>query len=92
MESSCCVKDSSQNAGQGPGSGCLFCSNFVCFNFCPFSTVMLYSNVRHLSSFRVEISKKKYGTYGSYERDIFVCFSKLREFQTELGVFVGNIR
>ena len=34
----------------------------------------------------------KLGTYGSYESDILVCFSKLREFPTEIGVFVGNIR
>ena len=36
---------------------------------------------------------KKYGTYRSYERDTDLClFFELREFQTEIGVFVGNIR
>ena len=34
----------SQNAGPGPGSGCLFP-----LNFSRHSPVMLYSNVRHLS-------------------------------------------
>ena len=28
----------------------------------------------------------------SFQRDIFVCFWKLRKFPTETGVFAGNIR
>ena len=28
---------------------CLFFPIFLCFNFCRYSPVMLYSNVRHLS-------------------------------------------
>ena len=49
---------SSQNAGPGPGPGpgpgvgvgvSLFFSKFFCFNFCRYSPVLLFSNVRHLS-------------------------------------------
>ena len=33
----------------GPGSGCLFFPNFFCFNFCPYSPVLLFLNFRYLS-------------------------------------------
>ena len=78
---------SSQNAG----SGCLFPQIFLFQFLTLFSCNVIFeysASFLHLWWKLV----KKYGTYGSYERDIFVCFPKLREFQTEIGVFVGNIR
>ena len=90
---------SSQNAGPGLGSewgsGChffpiLFVSIFVVILLCYY-----FQMFGIFSLFMVDIrkkKKKKRGTYESYERNIFVCFSKLREFFTDFGVFAGNIR
>ena len=42
-------KGSSQNAGRGPRVGVSFFLKFLCFNFCRYSPVMLYPNVRYFS-------------------------------------------
>ena len=42
-------------------------------------------------SFMVEISLKNMEHTEATKGTSLFCFSKLREFQTEIGVFVGNI-
>ena len=83
---------SSQNAGPGSGGqGVSFSSNFFFVSI--FVVILLYCYFRMFGIFPlfiVEISQKIWNVRKL--RKGHLCFSKLREFPTEIGVFAGNIR
>ena len=62
-------------AGAGVEFGVSFLSKFFCLSL--LSCTVIFECSASFLYLMVEISQKKKRIYGSYERDIFVCFSKL---------------
>ena len=84
-------KGSSQNAG----SGCLFFSNIFLFQALSLfpCTVIFECSASFLHLWRKLVKEiRNIPKLRKLRRDILLWFSKLREFPTEIGEFVGNIR